>query len=74
MHLRLLNVAGDRSGAAMVEFALLLPVLLLVALGLAQFGLVFYNYETVSGAAAYGVRTLAVGLPEDVAAATALRG
>ena len=50
---------GER-GAAAVEFALVVPVLLLLVLGIAEFGRA-YNIQTViSGAAREGVRTMAV--------------
>jgi Flp pilus assembly protein TadG len=59
---------GDR-GAAVVEFALVVPLLLLLVLGIAEFGQA-YNIQTViSGAAREGVRTMA--LENDTGAARA---
>ena len=57
---RLLEVARDCAGAAFLEFALVLPVLLLVAFGITQFGLIFYHYTLVTNAAAAGTRQLSV--------------
>jgi Flp pilus assembly protein TadG len=47
-------------GAAAVEFALVVPVLLLLVLGIAEFGRAYNIQTTVSGAAREGVRTMAV--------------
>ncbi|WP_454777964.1 TadE/TadG family type IV pilus assembly protein [Georgenia muralis] len=47
-------------GAAAVEFALILPVLLLLVVGIAEFGRA-YNVQTVlADAARVGVRTMAI--------------
>jgi hypothetical protein len=43
-------------GAELVEFALVLPLLLLVALGILDFGLLFQRYEVVTNAAREGAR------------------
>jgi Flp pilus assembly protein TadG len=48
-------------GQALVEFALLLPVLLLVVLGIIQFGIIFSGYITVVSAAREGARAAIVG-------------
>ena len=57
---RLLEVARDCTGTVFLEFALVLPVLLLVAFGITQFGLIFYHYTLVTNAAAAGTRQLSV--------------
>ena len=44
----------------MVEFALVLPALLLLVLGIIQFGIAFNNYLTVVDAVRAGARTAAV--------------
>jgi len=61
MRLRLLDLAKDHTGSSLVEFTLVMPVLLFLALGAAQFGLLFYNYISVAKAAAYGARIFAIG-------------
>lgn len=56
MILRLLDVARDRTGAAMVEFAIVLPLLAIALLGILQFGIFFYEYVIVENAAEVGER------------------
>jgi Flp pilus assembly pilin Flp len=48
------------SGAVAVEFALLLPVLLLILIGTIQFGIVYSQYQVMEGAAREGARCAAV--------------
>lgn len=50
----------DQRGAAMVEFAIILPLLLLVVFGILQFGLLFYNYLDLTSATRDGARRAAV--------------
>jgi Flp pilus assembly protein TadG len=57
---------GER-GSAVVEFALLVPVLLLLVMGIAEFGRAYNIQTTVSEAAREGVRVMA--LQNDVVAA-----
>jgi Flp pilus assembly protein TadG len=45
----------------MVEFALVLPVLLVVLLAILKFGLLFENYLTLTDAVRSGARTFAIG-------------
>ena len=45
----------------MVEFALVLPVLLLVLLAILKFGLLFNNYITLTESVRVGARQLSVG-------------
>jgi Flp pilus assembly protein TadG len=47
---------GDESGAELIEFALVFPLLLLVVLGIIDFGLLFQRYEVVTNAAREGAR------------------
>jgi len=53
--------AGDR-GAATVEFALVLPLLLTLIVGMIQFGVAYNAYLGVTHAAREGARMAAVGL------------
>lgn len=46
---------GER-GAELVEFALVFPLLLLVTLGIIDFGLLFQRYEVLTNAAREGAR------------------
>lgn len=57
---------GER-GAALVEAALAIPIILLLALGAADFGFMFLDSLTVSGAAREGARVgSAIGTRSDV--------
>jgi len=47
---------ADESGAELIEFALVFPLLLLVFLGIIDFGLLFQKYEVVTNAAREGAR------------------
>lgn len=58
MFSRLLEVARDCAGAAMVEFAIVLPLLITVLVGILQFAIYFYDYVEVEYAAAIGERQL----------------
>jgi Flp pilus assembly protein TadG len=49
------RLACDK-GAELIEFALVFPLLLLVVLGIMDFGLLFQRYETVTNAAREGAR------------------
>lgn len=51
-------------GAELVEFALVLPLLLLIGLGMCDFGMLFQRYEVVTHAAREGARAGAVGLSQ----------
>ena len=64
------NVKRDR-GAAAVEFALVLPLLLLIVLGIIEFGRAYNVQTTLSNAARDGVRVMALQDDADAARATA---
>jgi len=49
------RVASER-GAELIEFALIVPMLLLVMLGIADFGFMFQRYEVLTNAAREGAR------------------
>lgn len=53
------STRGER-GAAAVEFALVVPLLLLLALGIAEFGRAYNISTTLSAAAREGARTMAL--------------
>ena len=53
---RRLRLAGGEAGESMVEFALVLPLLLLVLLGVVQFGLVHHAQNVATTAAQEGAR------------------
>jgi Flp pilus assembly protein TadG len=60
-------------GQAMVEFALVLPVLMFILLAIIQFGIAYNDYVTLTDAVRTGARQAAVDrqLPDPVADATA---
>jgi len=69
--LRAARLRGER-GATAVEFAFILPLLIVLVLGIAEFGRAFQVSGTLSAAAREGVRVMA--LQNDPAAArTAVR-
>jgi Flp pilus assembly protein TadG len=54
------NITRDERGQAVTEFAVILPVLLMVLFAIFQFGVVFNNYIQVTSAAREGARKGAV--------------
>jgi len=67
MRLRVLDVFRDRTGTGVIEFAIVLPVLLVLVLGLAQFGIIFYDYIIVANAAATGARQFSISATDKTA-------
>jgi Flp pilus assembly protein TadG len=57
---RFLHRVRNENGQAMVEFALVLPILMALLLGIIQFGIVFNNYITLTDATRAGARKAAV--------------
>ncbi|MEW6274866.1 MAG: TadE/TadG family type IV pilus assembly protein [Bacillota bacterium] len=53
----------QEKGQALVELALLLPVLLLVLGGIIEFGRIFHAYLVITGASREGARSAVVGEP-----------
>lgn len=49
-----------RSGMAMVEFVIILPILLMLVFAIAEFGVLFGRWQTLSNAAREGARTAVV--------------
>jgi hypothetical protein len=47
---------GDQKGGALVEFALVLPLLLLLVLGIIEFSLLLYNKAMITNASREGAR------------------
>jgi Flp pilus assembly protein TadG len=62
----------DERGATVVEFAFIVPLLIVLVLGIAEFGRAFQVYGTLSAAAREGVRVMALQ-NDPVAARTAVR-
>lgn len=57
--MRRLRLRGDR-GSAAVEFAIVIPVLLLLVLGTVEFGRVLFLQNSITNAARVGARTMAI--------------
>jgi Flp pilus assembly protein TadG len=53
---RVIRRTVDDTGAELIEFAMIFPLLLLVAAGIADFGFLFQRYEVVTNAAREGAR------------------
>jgi Flp pilus assembly protein TadG len=51
----------NEKGAAAVEFALILPILVIIVFGIFQFGIAFNNWISLTHAAREGVRLASVG-------------
>jgi Flp pilus assembly protein TadG len=54
--IRLVRRWRSDEGAQLVEFALVLPLLLLIVLAIAEFGFIFQRYEVITNAAREGAR------------------
>ena len=63
---------GGRGGAALYEFALALPLLLPLVVGIIFGGITFYDYVTLADAVAAGARTLATNRTTTTPCAVAL--
>lgn len=55
----------NNRGQALVEFALIVPVLLLLVLGIMEFSMVIHQYMVVAGASREGARAAALGDSND---------
>ncbi len=55
------EVLRKKRGQAMVEFALVLPIFILLLMGIMEFGLLFHQYLVVTSASREGARAAAVG-------------
>lgn len=51
-----INPVKNNRGAALVEFAIVLPLLLLLLVGMIEFGLLFYNKQVLTNASREGAR------------------
>lgn len=62
----------DKRGGPAAEFALLVPIMMTVMLGIVQYGTLFYTYHAMTGAARTAARAIAIGSQNtSTAAATA---
>ena len=56
------NIRKEEKGASAVEFAIILPVLIILIFGIVEFAIAFNNYITITHAAREGARKAAVDL------------
>lgn len=47
---------NNQTGAALVEFAIIIPVLMVIVFGIIEFGLILYNKQVITNAAREGAR------------------
>lgn len=72
-----MTLPGKQRGIAAIEFAILVPVMLLIVFGITEFGRAFYQYNTLAKSARDGVRylsTQASGTGHGIAACLAVHG
>jgi len=62
MRIRRHRIIKNEKGASAVEFALILPILIILVFGIVEFGIAFNNYITITHAAREGARIAAVDL------------
>ena len=55
------RVVGNKKGQALVELALILPILLLLVFGVVEYGRIFAAYLTVTNGSREGARIATVG-------------
>ncbi|MBN2410664.1 pilus assembly protein [candidate division KSB1 bacterium] len=61
---RLLNLFKRKNGQSIVEFALILPVLILILMGIIEFGRLLETTNILTSAAREGARVAAVSAPD----------
>lgn len=60
------SLARDNRGQELVEYALTLPLLLLMVLGIMEFGVAIFAYNSVANAAREGARVGAVAVGHEI--------
>ena len=58
------RIIKSEKGASAVEFALILPILIILVFGIVQFGIAYNNYIALTHAAREGARLAAVNMDE----------
>ena len=71
---RLTPIARDERGAAAVEFALVLPILVVLGFGIIDFGRLLYTYNNLTSAVREGARFAAVQTAAKVGNTAAIQG
>jgi len=62
MKIKSIRLIKNEKGVSAVEFALILPILIVLVFGIFQFGIAYNNYITITHAAREGARLAAVDL------------
>ena len=65
---------GDRAGQALAEFTLVLPVLILLVMGIIEFGLAFRTYQIVTNSAREGARVAVIPSTDESDTMQAVQG
>ena len=65
MNIKLKKLIKNSKGASVVEFALILPLLVMMVFGIFQFGIAYNNWIALTHAAREGARLAAVGQYEE---------
>jgi len=55
---------NNEKGTALVEFAIVLPIFILILIGTVEFGIVLHDYLILQNASREGARSAAVGISE----------
>ena len=64
MKIKNIRIIKNEKGASAVEFALILPILIMLVFGIFQFGIAYNNYIALTHAAREGARLAAVNMDE----------
>ena len=64
MRIRRHKIIKSEKGASAVEFAIILPILIILVFGIVQFGIAYNNYIALTHAAREGARLAAVNMDE----------
>ena len=59
------RIIKDQKGGALVEFAIVLPLLVLLVIGIIEFGLICYNKQVIANASREGARAGIVQRTDD---------
>lgn len=63
----------EDSGQDLIEYALILPLLLLLFIGIIEFGMIIFSYDTIANAAREGARVGIISGRTDAQVSTATR-
>jgi Flp pilus assembly protein TadG len=61
----LFQLKKNQRGQSIVEFALIMPLIILILFGIFEFGRIFYSYIVITNSAREGARIGATGKPDN---------